>query len=303
MRIPIPQERIFVGRETEVVKIEQGLHSPGSLILVRGIAGVGKDTLVAEVMRGKAVQALAGVQMVAWMQGTTDATLRRQLIGCFRTHRPGILQGLEDDPASCVQAITQWLRDNSGWLFVVEDATRECRALFECLPLDASHGRVVVTSKERLDTEINASSRKLPPKTHVVELEPLDTEQSLKIWSSMNLYHGKVTLADVLLLRDKELENECLASGGKVKYVPPPPSGTETPAEAQKRQAIMKKKLNLRERSKDARARLEQAAVREMEARELSTPDLCTFLSETLGNLPLSVRLCGHMLKADGGLQ
>ena len=87
---------------------------------------------------------------MAWLQGSSDAAFRRQLVHHFLTHRRGLLRGREKDQAACIEAIHQWLRKNSGWLFFVEDATTECRALFECLPLDAPHGRVVLTSKESL---------------------------------------------------------------------------------------------------------------------------------------------------------
>ena len=152
VRIPIEPERNFVGRDQEITKLEKALAPDGARVLVHGIAGVGKDTLVAETLRGSdVVKALPGVHMMAWLQGSTDAALRRQLINHFLTHQHTLLRGLEQDPKACLKAIYRWLRGNGGWLFVVEDGTTQCRALFECLPLDAPHGRVVVTSKERLD--------------------------------------------------------------------------------------------------------------------------------------------------------
>ena len=44
--------------------------------------------------------------------------------------------------------------------------------------------------------------------------------------------------------------------------------------------------------------RLHEVAVARRQARELKTDGLQKFLAEELGNLPLSVKLCGHMLRA-----
>ena len=153
MHIPIEPEPNFVGREQEVAELEKALEKDGARVLVHGIAGVGKDTLVAEVCRGKLVKSLPDMRIMAWLQGSTDAALRRQLIDHFRTHQRGLLRGQEDDAKACLKVIHEWLRVNPGWFIFVEDGTAQCRALFECLPLHAPHGRVVVTSKERLDRD------------------------------------------------------------------------------------------------------------------------------------------------------
>ena len=55
------------------------------------------------------------------------------------------------------------------------------------------------------------------------------------------------------------------------------------------------------EKTKDARQRLRGVAVARRQARELRTDGLRMFLAEELGNLPLSVKLCGHMLRATSG--
>ena len=55
------------------------------------------------------------------------------------------------------------------------------------------------------------------------------------------------------------------------------------------------------EKSKEARQRLHEVAVARRQARELRTTGLRKFLAEELGNLPLSVKLCGHMLRATSG--
>ena len=150
MWIPIAPETNFVGRDTEMAELEKALLPKGARVLVHGIAGVGKDTLVAETLRVRCAKVLKGVRTMAWLQGSTDAAFRRQLIEHFLTHQRSVLRGREQNPKACLESISRWLRANSGWLLYVEDATRECRSLFECLPLDAPHGRVVLTSKESL---------------------------------------------------------------------------------------------------------------------------------------------------------
>ena len=151
MRIPIPPDNNFVGRQRELADIEQAVQRCGARVLVHGVPGMGKDLTVAEALRRPGIQNLSGVTMQAWLHGTTDAALRRGLIECFQVQRRQVLSGLGADPKACLQAIKQWLHTHDGWLFIVEDGTAQCEALRECFPSRPGHGRVVVTSKERLD--------------------------------------------------------------------------------------------------------------------------------------------------------
>ena len=65
--------------------------------------------------------------------------------------RRQVLSGLGTNPKAYLKAIQRWLHTNDGWMFIVEDGTAQCEALRECFPSRLRHGRVVVTSKERLD--------------------------------------------------------------------------------------------------------------------------------------------------------
>ena len=56
-----------------------------------------------------------------------------------------------------------------------------------------------------------------------------------------------------------------------------------------------------REKARAAKMRLKREAVAQLEAQELGRAGLDDFLEGTLGNLPLSVRLCGQMLYASQG--
>ena len=351
MRIPIAEEPNFVGRDAEMAELAQALLPTGARVLVHGIAGVGKDTLVAETLRGKCARVLQGVRTMAWLQGSTDAGFRRQLTEHFRTHQRAVLRGCEQDPQACLAAISRWLRAHGGWMFYVEDATRECRALFECVPMDAPHGRVVVTSKERFDVcgaaavlcglrtnvQLNgesvtilgekkgtvavrlSSGRELsvkpdnvtavcalPRRTHTMELSELELEQSKRIWRNMNIFSAFVTKDAVRRAREQELRSQCAASGGRVQYAPAP-AGGETDKSADQRHNRMHKALQQlrppgeREKARAAKLRLKGEAVARLETRELGRPGLDAFLQDTLGNLPLSVRLCGQMLHASRG--
>ena len=57
------------------------------------------------------------------------------------------------------------------------------------------------------------------------------------------------------------------------------------------------------EPTKKARERRKQIEVAMFEHTELERPALRAFLEGTLGNLPLSVALCGHMFQADPALR
>ena len=151
MSIPIPPDGNFVGRQRELAEIEQAVLQSGARVLVHGGPGIGKDLTVAEALRRPCIQNLSGVTMQAWLHGSTDAALRRGLIECFQVQRRQVLSGLGADPKACLQAIQRWLHAHGGWLFIVEDGTAQCEALRECFPSRLGHGRVVVTSKERLD--------------------------------------------------------------------------------------------------------------------------------------------------------
>ena len=80
------------------------------VVVISGPSGVGKDTLVAETLRVKCARVLKGVRTMAWLQGSTDAAFRRQLIDHFRTHQRAVLRGRELDPKACLESIYRWLR-------------------------------------------------------------------------------------------------------------------------------------------------------------------------------------------------
>ena len=149
--MPIEREPDFVGREQEIAELKKALVRDGARVLVYGVSGVGKDRLVAELWRGDYMKTLPDISMLVKLQGSTDTAFRKQLIEHFLTHQGGLLRGNEHDPKRCLELIHRWMRQHRGWCVFVENGTARCRAMFECLPLNAPVGRVVVTSTERLD--------------------------------------------------------------------------------------------------------------------------------------------------------
>lgn len=146
----------------------------------------------------------------------------------------------------------------------------------------------------------------LPVHTHTIKLKELELSHSKQIWRNMNIFSSFVTKDDVRRVRQEELRQQCAASGGQVAYVAAP--GGETPESANQRHSEMHEALQklkpppAREKTKAAKTRLKVKAVQELESKELATDELDRFLNHTLGNLPLSVRLCGQILHHMGGL-
>lgn len=320
MHMPIEREPNFVGREPEIAELKKALAKDGARVLVYGVSGVGKDRLVAELWRGDYMKTLPDISMLVKLQGSTDTVLRKQLIEHFLIHQGGLLRGHEHDPKACLELIHRWMRQHRGWCVFVENATARCRAMFECLPLYAPLGRVVVTSTERLDRkpdivglagalEANAVGTKspsmLPARTHIIHLKGLELRQSKQIWRNMKIYSSFVTKDAVQRVREEELRKQCYASNGRVKHVPAPRG--EKSKSANLRQNLMHKALQrlkppaARETPRAAKARLKVKLMKELEDKELALDELNKFLNFTLRNLPLSVCLCGQILHHSGG--
>ena len=286
MTIPIPADMYFTGREDSVRRVTASLLQKASRVLVHGSSGVGKSTLVSEVIRSSPINSCEDIRLMAWLSGSTDKALRRDLVEVFSSHHREVVHGLESNPDECLEAIHKWLRTHDGWLFAVDDVTAEAESLFRYIPLDAPHGRVIVSSKERLDQAMDAEAPVL--KTTLTErLQPLSTKSCLEIWQRMKLFPVSSQELDQMSKNvniETELEGRCTSTVTKppvtpVPYVPPPKN----------------------EKARDRRQRHRKMAVALREYEALTTPGLGEFLEESLGNLPVSVRLVGNMLRNDDG--
>ena len=252
-------------------------------MLVYGTAGVGKDTVCASVVRHPKIVAddeeenkdkgdPAGglrLDLAAWLQGSSDAALRAQLISLFKTHFPDELVGCLNDQDKCLTRIRVWLSTHTQWLLMIEDVRSSCDALFEWIP--AGTGRLLLSSQEPLHERKNNLKVTLP-----LKLSPLSTGQSLDIWKRMDVFRG---LKSGECDDETALEECCTATRGTVFYQPPPADGEEGKAK------------------KERRTKLLFALA---QYREMHTPGLEDFLKNEVGNLPLTVQQLGHLLRRDG---
>ena len=145
------------------------------------------------------------------------------------------------------------------------------------------------------------------PRAQIIKLKELETSHSKQIWRNMNIFSSSfVTRDDIRRVREEELRQQCEASGGQVTHQPAPKD--ETPDSANQRHNRMHDALQqlkppaARENSRAAKTRLKVKAVKELETKELASEELNMFLKDKLGNLPLSVRLCGQILHHMGGV-
>jgi hypothetical protein len=131
MSVPVARVDEIVGRESTVERVTAAL-TPGACVLLHGLPGVGKDTVMAEVAHRPEIQSLGGLQ--AWLQASSDVVLRRQLIELFATHRPRVVAGLVNDAPAAIAAIKRWLATHSDWVLFVEDASLGSITLWDVLP-------------------------------------------------------------------------------------------------------------------------------------------------------------------------
>ena len=80
----------------------------------------------------------------------------------------------------------------------------------------------------------------LPARTHPIELSELKLCHSKQIWRNMDIYSSFVTKDDVQRVREEELNQQCIASGGQVAYVPAS-AGETTKTANTRHNKIMKK--------------------------------------------------------------
>jgi tetratricopeptide (TPR) repeat protein len=275
MSVPVARVDEIVGREVTVERVTTALTA-GARVLLHGLPGVGKDTVMTEVAHRPEIQSLGGLQ--AWLQASSDVVLRRQLIELFATHRPRVVAELENDAAAAIAAIKRWLATNSNWVLFVEDASLTSTTLWDVLTGASMDGRLLVTSQE---VGIAAAQAAVFEAGSVLELEPITTDESIALLIKSNVLSKKAP-APPDGETEAELEQRCTAAGTADVYVPAPDGG---------------------ERAKERKMRRKAIEARLFERTELGRPEMRLFLDDTLGNLPLTVAQVGHMLRADERLR
>lgn len=121
MSIPVPLETCLVGRAETIEQVKACLSKEPARVLLHGLPGMGKDVVAAEVVRSNELASMR-LQLQAWLQGSTDAMLHRQLVDLFETQMPEVLAGEVDGEDEHLAAIRSWLETHDGWFLVVEDA-------------------------------------------------------------------------------------------------------------------------------------------------------------------------------------
>ena len=277
MSIPQPRARELVGRSSIIEQATEALLGrAGSRVLIHGLPGVGKDVIAAGVVRSEDIAERTDLRLQAWLQGSTDSGLRTQLVEQFETHWPVVVQSAADQSEK-LGRIRSWLSTNpESWLFVVEDATWESQALWECFP--AGKGRLLVTSQNPLHSQ--EAHREMFRAEDVIEVPPLSTDDCIQVWNLMSPF---TVQRESMVTAEDELKMKCDATSGSpfaVEYEPGDPDET----------------------GKHRKARHRRLNIECFKCEQLGSPQLREFMEQELGNLPLSVSLCGHMLRELGSV-
>ena len=159
-----------------------------------------------------------------------------------------------------------------------------------------------------------------------MQVAEFSTDESVELWRRMNIFgRFRDVRVDCFGLgstaTDDELRSACLASGGSVVFEVAAAGETDADANARRGRLMSllyekaleescgktggevayrgpphkEKEKERRQRHGDMQAALHGHA-------QLRRPSVQGFLTEDLGNLPLSVALCGHMFRTDEAL-
>ena len=129
-------------------------------------------------------------------------------------------------------------------------------------------------------------SKVLPERTHFETLRGLSARSILESWQKMKIFSNKITKQQIDTSKETDLEKRCLATRSSVVGIPPveyvkPPKSKEKSKARQKRRRDMLVQL--------------------LEYEELNKPELKCFIEDELHGLPLTARLCGHLIKEQKG--
>jgi tetratricopeptide (TPR) repeat protein len=135
---------LFKGREAELAELEAFATSPASKKILHGLGGIGKTRLAVE----HAWRYGAHYRAAFFVRADTPAGLRAQiaaLAGPARLRLPERQGAAEEEVFG---AVLTWLRENPGWLLILDnvDTKEAAQAVRELLP-QLQGGKVLVTSR------------------------------------------------------------------------------------------------------------------------------------------------------------
>eukprot|EP00171_Calliarthron_tuberculosum_P022379 IDg22379t1 len=84
--VPFPRDPLFVGRADMQQALCEAILQPPSdgPVLIQGLPGVGKDTLLAETVRLPEIAQCSDITLALWLQASTDTSFCQQLVDKFR---------------------------------------------------------------------------------------------------------------------------------------------------------------------------------------------------------------------------
>ena len=137
----LPRPGLFVGRESELARLDAALAGPGGVVVqaVHGLGGVGKSTLAA---RWAAAHA-SDYKLTWWITAATPADIDAGLAALAAALQPALTGVL---PLEALQeGAMQWLAAHPGWLVILDNVTDPA----DVTPLLAwaPAGRYLITSR------------------------------------------------------------------------------------------------------------------------------------------------------------
>ena len=139
--VPHPRNPFFTGRQDIVADLRKQLTKRGRTALaqaISGLGGIGKTQTAVEY----AYRYRDEYRAVLWLSAESTLALKT---GCGELARLMQLPHPEGDLDEAVRALKLWLRTESGWLLILDNA--DDPALLKPFLPDAGHGHVLLTSR------------------------------------------------------------------------------------------------------------------------------------------------------------
>jgi tetratricopeptide (TPR) repeat protein len=133
------REALFVGRASELSRLDEAMAAPVRVVAVHGLGGIGKSTLAAHWTATRAADYI----LTWWITADTSAGLDAGLAGLAVALQPA-LSGVLPSELLRERAV-QWLAGHESWLLVLDNVTDPVD--IGLLLARASAGRYLITSR------------------------------------------------------------------------------------------------------------------------------------------------------------